>query len=61
MRIEASQARGRITRLVERINVLEAALEQCGKLAGKAGPDTALEYCREIGEVATAALERSPV
>ena len=61
MRIEASQARGRITRLVERISVLEAALERCRKLADKADADTEVDYCREISEVADAALEHSPV
>lgn len=58
MRIEASEARNRIVRLVERITVLEAALEQCRALADKASPDTAQTYCRQIGEVASTALAR---
>ena len=61
MRIEASEARTRIVRLVERIAGLEAALEQCRALAGRAGPDTALDYCEQIERVAETALERSTV
>ncbi len=58
MRIEASAARARIVRLVERITILEAALEQCRALAHQAMPDTAPHYCEQIEQVATAALER---
>ena len=61
MRIEASQARTRIMRLVERIALLEAALEQCRALADKAAEDTAAEYCRQIREIAETALEGEPV
>lgn len=61
MRIEASQARARIVRLVERIAGLEAALEQCRTLADRASDETALDYCRQIEEVASAALDRSLV
>ena len=57
MHIEASQARTRIVRLVERIAVLEAALEQCRALAAKAAPHTAQNYCEEIARVASAALD----
>jgi hypothetical protein len=61
MRIEASQARARIMRLVERIALLEAALEQCRALAGRASGDNAAEYCRQIEAIANVALEASPV
>lgn len=61
MRIEAAQARARIVRLVERIGVLEAALEQCRALADKAAPDTAQDYCQQIERVAADALDRSLV
>jgi hypothetical protein len=61
MRIEASQARARIMRLVERIALLEAALEQCRALASRASGDSAAEYCRQIEVIASAALETSPV
>lgn len=61
MRIEASQARARIVRLVERITVLEAALEQCRALADKASPETAETYCRQIEGVARSALARQLV
>jgi hypothetical protein len=61
MRIEASQARARIGRLVERIAGLEAALEQCRTLATKARAETALDYCEQIERVAETALERSLV
>lgn len=58
MRIEASEARARIVRLVERIAILEAALEQCRTLAHQARADTAPRYCEQIEQVAAAALER---
>jgi hypothetical protein len=61
MRIEASQARARIVRLVERIAVLEAALEQCRALADRAAPHTAEQYCSQIEQVATAALDQAVV
>ncbi len=57
MRIEASAARARIVRLVERIAILEAALERCRTLARRATPDAAPRYCEEIEQVATAALD----
>ncbi len=57
MRIEASKARARIVRLVERIAILEAALEQCRTLAHRATPDAAPRYCERIEEVASAALD----
>jgi len=53
--------RARIMRLNERIAVLEAALEQCRTLAGKATPDNALSYCEQIEQVAGDALERQVV
>jgi hypothetical protein len=61
MRIEAEQARTRIVRLVERIAVLEATLEQCRALAEKAAPTTAEHYCRQIEQVASVALDQAVV
>lgn len=58
MRIEASQARARIVRLVERIATLEAALEQCRTLASKAQAGTAHDYCEQIEHVASTVLDR---
>jgi hypothetical protein len=59
MRIEASQARARIVRLVERIAALEAALEQCRTLASRASAQTAHHYCEQIEEIASTALDRA--
>jgi len=60
IRIEAAEARARIARLVERIAVLEAALEQCRALAAGAAADRAPEYCEQIKDVAEGALDRQP-
>jgi len=48
-------------RLVERIAVLEAALDRCRTLADKAGSESAEDYCRQIGQIAAAALDRAAV
>lgn len=47
----------RVTRMVERITELEAALERCRALADKAEPGTAYAYCTQIEDIAKTALE----
>jgi hypothetical protein len=54
--IESVRARACVVRLVERIAVLEASLERCRVLADRAAPHTADQYCRQIEQVASAAL-----
>ncbi len=61
MRLESREVAARIGRLVERIGMLEAALEQCRTLAERAAPETAPDYCEKIAEVARTALQREIV
>jgi hypothetical protein len=59
--VEPVRARTCVARLVERIAILEASLEQCRVLAEKGSPNTADQYCRQIEQAASAALDKAAV
>ncbi|MGH6981731.1 MAG: hypothetical protein ACREFC_11035 [Stellaceae bacterium] len=59
MHVKGPQARDRIGSMLERIAVLEAALERCRTLADKAQPGTAYQYCTQIEDVAQSVLDRA--